>query len=262
MGFINTVLGHPLTRGMDLDDPNTTELRKEIILSKPFLCKVYRQWYSLIAENLPAEDGPVLELGSGAGFLKEHVPSLITSDIMPVRGCDLACSALQLPFADNSLRAVVMMNVLHHIADPGHFFQEASRCIRNEGRMIMIEPWVSRWSRFVFSRFHHEPFDPGAASWILPESGPLSGGNDALPWIIFSRDIEMFRKLHSNWLISKVRLCCPLSYLLSGGVSMRSILPGWMFEPLSLFENHLPDSILQKTAMFSLIVMSKQALQN
>ena len=236
MKFLRSLFSHPLTRELDLDDPRTTELRKEIISRKPFLRKLYRRWYSIITECLPAGDEPVLELGTGAGFLKEYIPGLITSDIMPVRGCDLACNALQLPFADNSLRAVAMMNVLHHIPEPAVFFQEVSRCVKKGGAMVMIEPWVSSWSRLVYAKLHHEPFDPGAKSWALPESGPLSGGNDALPWIIFGRDLGRFKRDHPAWVIRSIATGFPFSYLLSGGISMRSLVPGWVFGPLDSVE--------------------------
>lgn len=255
MGLINSLLSHPLTRGRDIDDPRTTELRKEIISSKPFLNKIYRRWYSIISEKLPAGDEPVLELGSGAGFLKEYIPALITSDIMPVKGCDLACNALHLPITDNSLRAIVMMNVLHHLPQPAVFFQEASRCVKKGGRIVMIEPWVSAWSRFVYAKLHHEPFDPGADSWVLPESGPLSGGNDALPWIIFARDLGRFKQNHTSWLVKSIAPGFPFSYLLSGGISMRSLVPGWIYGPIDYIESHLPEVLVGKTAMFATIVL-------
>jgi SAM-dependent methyltransferase len=255
MGLLHSLLGHPLTRGMNLDDPRTTELRKQIIATKPFLNRVYRRWYSLLAENLPAGDEPVLELGSGAGFLKEYIPGLISSDIMPVRSCDLACSALQLPFTDKSLRAIVMMNVLHHIPEPALFFREASRCIKKRGAMVMIEPWVSSWSRLVYSKLHHEPFDPGADSWGLPASGPLSGGNDALPWIIFERDLGRFKRDHPSWLVKSITPGFPFSYLLSGGISLRSLVPGWMFAPIDQIESHLPEVLVGKTAMFATLIL-------
>ena len=42
----------------------------------------------------------------------------------------------------------------------------------------MVEPWVSRWSRLVHGRLHHEPFLPDADS--LEHSGRgLSGANGA-----------------------------------------------------------------------------------
>ncbi len=37
-----------------------------------------------------------------------------------------------------------MFDVLHHISRPRDFFKEAIRCLRNSGRIIMIEP-ANRW---------------------------------------------------------------------------------------------------------------------
>jgi hypothetical protein len=38
--MIKSVLAHPLTRGLDIDDPRTTGLHREIIQSKRFLRKI------------------------------------------------------------------------------------------------------------------------------------------------------------------------------------------------------------------------------
>ena len=147
---------------------------------------------------------------------------------------------------------------MHHVHDIDVFFNEATRCIKPNGAIIMIEPWVTPWSKFVYSNFHHEPFEPEATSWKLPASGPLSGGNDALPWIIFNRDTEKFNKRHPSWMIKSVTLWMPYSNLLSGGVAMRSLAPGWLYTPLAYIENHLPDSLLRKSAMFSTIILEKR----
>lgn len=255
MGLLSSLLSHPLTRGLNIDDPQTTELRKQIIFKKPFLRKIFEQWYSQIKDCLPLSAGPVLELGTGAGFLKNYITDLITSDMMPIKDSDLTCNALHLPFAATSLRAIVMINVLHHIPDADVFFQESHRCIKNKGVMIMIEPWVSTWSQVVYSNFHNEPFDPEAESWKLPLSGPLSGGNDALPWIIFNRGIEKFKQEHSYWIMKSVTPGMPLTYLLSGGVSMRKLVPGWMYTPLACIEKYIPNGLMRKTAMFSMIIL-------
>lgn len=76
-------LTHPLTRGLDLDDPHTTCLRWQIIREKPFLRKIYEEWYKAIAWALPKSDGVIVELGSGGGFLSDFIPGLITSHVCP-----------------------------------------------------------------------------------------------------------------------------------------------------------------------------------
>jgi SAM-dependent methyltransferase len=249
-------LAHPLTRGLDLDDPGTTLLRRRIIREKSFLYKIYREWYREIARSLPRSGGPVLELGSGAGFLGEELPGLITSDFQLIPGLDLAANAQDLPFANGCLRAVVMTNLLHHLPDPGRFLAEAARCTRIGGILSMIEPWVSPWSRLVYGRLHHEAFDPDAPEWTSEPGGPLSHANGALPWIIIRRDLEKFSRELPSWKIERVQPMMPLRYLLSGGVSMRSFMPGWTFGTWKLMERLL-EPAMPALAMFAHLVLRR-----
>ena len=158
-------LSHPLTRGLSIDDPRTTELRRRIIREKPFLRKIYIEWYRFIAAAIPNGTEPALELGSGAGFLDEFVPRLITSEVFPCAGVKMVLDGQSLPFGDASLRAIVMTDVLHHIRQPRAFLSEAARCVRPGGAVVLVEPWVTTWSRWVYTRFHHEPFEPQSADW-------------------------------------------------------------------------------------------------
>jgi hypothetical protein len=41
-------LAHPLTKDRDIDDPNIANLRRHILQEKPFLRKIYREWYTAI----------------------------------------------------------------------------------------------------------------------------------------------------------------------------------------------------------------------
>jgi len=236
---LKQLLAHPLTRGLDLDDPRTTALRRTIIRGKPFLRKLYTEWYAEIRDAIPEGDAPVLELGSGAGFLKDFLPGLITSDVFRVPGLSLVLDGTALPFRTASLRAIALTEVLHHIPDAGAFLGEAARCVRPGGVVVMIEPWVTRWSRFVWGSLHHEPFLPDTPSWTFPTSGPLSGANGALPWILFARDRETFEERFREFEIRSIRVNLPLRYLLSGGVSMRSLMPGWSFAAWRRFESWL-----------------------
>lgn len=222
-------LAHPLTRGLDLDDPATTALRRRIIREKHFLKRLYDEWYASLVSALPAGGGPVLEVGSGAGFLADYIPGLITSEVFPCPGVTAVIDGTALPFGAGALRAIVMTDVFHHLPDPAAFLREAARVVRPRGRVVMIEPWVTSWSRFVYGRLHHEPFRPEAADWTLPRGGPLSQANGALPWILFARDRARFERQFPEWSIQSIDLFMPFRYLLSGGVSLRSLSPGWMF---------------------------------
>jgi SAM-dependent methyltransferase len=132
-------------------------------------------------------------------------------------GIDAVLDGQILPFADNVLRAIVMTDVLHHLPQPRCFFAEATRCVQTGGVIIMIEPWVTPWSRLVYTKLHYEPFRPKTVDWGFPANGPLSGANGALPWILFEQDRARFRQ-EFPWLrIRSIRLMMPFRYLVSGG---------------------------------------------
>jgi SAM-dependent methyltransferase len=235
--MLTKLLVHPLMRNMNIDDPLTTHLRRQLINAKPFLRLIYEEWYKFLIQELPPGNEPVLELGSGAGFLKEFIPDLISSEVFYCPGIDLVLDGHHLPFSEASLRAIVFTDVFHHLKSPRRFFAEAERCLRRGGALVMIEPWVTSWSRIIYGNLHHEPFEPDAPNWELPAGGPLSIANGALPWIVFQRDRKRFELEYPNWEIRLIQPSMPFKYLLSGGVSLRSLMPGWSFS----FWRHLED---------------------
>lgn len=236
---LKKILAHPLTRDLNLDDPRTTALRQRIIRENRFLEKLYVEWYESIVRSLPDTVGPIVELGAGAGFMKEYIPELIASDKLIVPEISISLDARQLPFDKNRLKAIVMIDVLHHLSRPRIFFSEVARCLRTGGTVIMIEPWVTLWSKLVYGKLHHEPFDPHVSDWGFPERGPLSGANSAMPWIIFGRDIQIFGKEFPQLKVNSIKLLTPFRYLLSGGVSFRPLIPSWSFDIVRRFENVL-----------------------
>lgn len=229
-----SLLAHPLTKNLAIDDPRTTLLRRQIIATKPFLRRLYDEWYHEILDTLQGRRD-VLELGSGAGFFHEWCPSAITSEVFFLPGVDLIADGCALPFPDGSLDAIVMTDVFHHIPDVGRFLREAARVVRADGRIIMIEPWRTRWSQWIYTHLHHEPFLPDSG-WELPPAGPLSGANGALPWIVFERDRALFSQQFDEWKVVRVTPLMPVAYLLSGGVSLRSLAPGWWYRAVRQFE--------------------------
>ncbi|MCW3078126.1 MAG: Methyltransferase type 11, partial [Bacteroidetes bacterium] len=143
----------------DLDDPKATLAHREIILSKPYLKRLYLGWYKLfISKTKDIKGGRHLEIGSGGGFYKEVFPEVVTSDILDLPNVDKVFSAEEMPFGSNELASIVMLNVFHHIPKPYLFLKEAERTLIKGGKIIMIEPANSSLARFIYKRFHHEPF--------------------------------------------------------------------------------------------------------
>lgn len=252
-GLLNRLLAHPLTRDLTVDDPRTTVLRRKIIRNKPFLTALYREWYGRLLSRVP-RGGRILELGSGAGFLCDMAPEVITSEVFATPGVMLVADGRRLPFTRAGLDAIVMTDVFHHIPDVGAFLVEAAHCVRPGGGLVMIEPWHTRWSQWVYRNLHSEPFEP-EASWKLPPSGPLSGANGALPWIVFQRDRGQLQDAFPDWRLVAIEPMMPFSYLLSGGVSLRSLMPGWSYRLCRMLEDRLEAS---RWAMFALIELERR----
>jgi SAM-dependent methyltransferase len=254
--MLRSLLAHPVTRGRSIDDPETTELRRSIVTSKPFLRAIYEDWYRAITDHVPAGEGDVLELGSGGGFLEQRLPGLITSEVFECSAVQLVADAQQLPFRSGSLRAIVMTNVLHHIPNAALFFQEATRCLRPGGVVAMVEPWVSSWSRLIYKHLHHEPFEPEVECWEFPAKGPLSDANGALPWVVFERDRQRFERDFPKLQIEVVSPMMPFRYLVSGGVSMRTLMPDFS-TPVWKAVERVCEPQMNRLAMFSLIALKR-----
>ncbi len=214
----------------DLDLSEASLLHAHIIERKYFLKKIYISWYTWLKKVLPdkLENKILVEVGSGGGFLKKVIPSALTSDSIFLPFLDLQFSAQNIPFRQDSIDVFFLLDVFHHIHSPLLFLEEAFRCLKPKGRIIMIEPANTIWGRFVFSHFHHEPFDP-SGDWLVDKGGRLTSANGALPWIIFCRDRKKFGEKFPLLRISQIDFHMPLLYLLSGGVSVRQLMPSFTY---------------------------------
>lgn len=250
-------LKQPQSRGIkNLDDPQTTVLHSQIIKGKVFLRNLYTDFYKAFKKSVSSNADKMVELGSGGGFIKEIIPGVITSDIIKLPNADMAFSAEQIPFENNSVDAFFMIDVLHHIKKPRVFFAEARRCLKSGGKIVMIEPANTLWGRLIYKNFHHELFDI-SAGWEMEKTGPLSDANGAMAWIIFQRDRKLFESEFKSLKVSSISFHTPLRYLLSGGLTYRQLVPSFMYGFVNFLEICLrPFS--KWLGMFETIVLEKQ----
>jgi SAM-dependent methyltransferase len=170
----------------------------------------------------------VLELGSGAGFLREVLPEVITTDVAAAPGVDRVMAADRLGVADGSLAGILMLNVFHHQPDPAAVLREAHRVLRTHGRLVMIEPAHTPLGAALYRRFSPEPYDP-QAGWGFPAGGRLSAANVPQAWIVFVRDRARFTREFPGWRILAVRRHTACLFVLAGGFRYRGLAPGWSF---------------------------------
>ena len=251
------MLHNPATVGLDLDAPGTFTIHQKILAKNKFLRKIYLEWYHFIWEQMPDLEGHILEVGTGAGFLKQSLPETITSDVILHSNIDLVLDGRRLPVRRGSLKAIVMVDVLHHILNAPDFFKAARRSVMKGGVIVMVEPWNSTWANFIYNRFHHEPFLTQEEVWGSQDSHSSSQTNGAIPWILFQRDLSRFSLEFPEWEVKSVQPCLPFRYLLSGGLSMRQLVPTWSFSFWRWIEQVM-QPVMERWAMFARIVLIKK----
>ena len=111
--------------------------------------------------------------------------------------------------------------------------------------------------RKAFLRRIYEEWYAEIASWMAPPALELGSGGGFLqhrvPGVLAS-DIVPGPGL--DLVAESVRSFMPLRYLLSGGLSMRSLAPGWSFGIWTTFERMLTPW-MRHLAMFALIVLRR-----
>jgi SAM-dependent methyltransferase len=217
---------HPLIAGEKTGTPEWFIAQREMIRSKPAVRRCYNLWYAKLISDIQsvAQDGLVVELGSGSSYIKELMPDVITSDVVP-GPVDLVVDGRHLPFANNSVKALLLTHVFHHIPDVRRFLREAERVLVPGGVISMIDCAHTPLSRFFFGKIHPEPYNHMDSNWDFQEGAHMMDSNQALTWIVFHRDLETFRREFPGLVYEGFEYLPWFGYLLSGGVNLRSLVP-------------------------------------
>jgi SAM-dependent methyltransferase len=207
----------------------------------------------------PVSVGPRIELGSGPGFAREFIPDLELTDLVKAPWHDREVSAEDLPFADRSIGALVLFDVLHHIPAPRRFFEEANRVLCPGGRVVLCEPYISPVSWPVNKLFHVEPVylrvDPLAPT--ATEGRDPFDANQGIPTVLFVRERAAFEQAFPALAIRRIERLAGLSYPASGGFSRRRLLVGRLWTALYRLEARLPERAFALLGFRMLIVLEK-----
>lgn len=103
-------------------------------------------------EHFNLRDKPVLEIGSGRGYLQDVARDYTGLDIAAsvahfYHKKFVLGSATAMPFADNSFDGIWSIWVFEHVPNPEQAFREARRVLRDGGVMFLYPAWnVPSWA--------------------------------------------------------------------------------------------------------------------
>ncbi len=252
----------PQFRGKDeayFDTLEAAAEQRRIFFSKPGLRLVYSQYCRPFVESAArAPSNPVMvELGAGPGILQESIPGIISTDVMAAPWLDAVCSAYSLPFATGSLDRIFLMFVCHHLGKITYFLDEANRCLKSGGEMVIVDAAITSFSRIYYRYLHVDEMDLEGDSWEFDQQGRLSDANVALPWMVFIRDQEDFLQRYPEFIISKIEYNTCLSYFLSGGARLRQLVPTICLKGLMGLENWVINKVSRQLAVSMALTIRK-----
>jgi hypothetical protein len=220
---------------------------------KPLLQRIYGEFYrQIIALIDPAIPGQIVEIGSGMGNLKHHLPEALATDLFANDWLDLVCDGYELPFATGTLSHLILFDVFHHFQAPQAFLKEACRVLVSGGRLVLFEPYISWLSYPVYGLLHHEP-----VAWKQPISQAPELARPRVYYAAQGNATRMFfgqtdcllspslpsrggkGDCRSEWRIFCRKAWASFSYLLSGGFSKPALYPAAGWDLLRLLDAQL-----------------------
>lgn len=232
---------------------------------KRVLQRIYNEEFfaRLLAHRKP--EGISIEVGGGPGFLKQLLPSLVTTDLIFCPWVDAVTDAQRLPFRSFSIANILGLDMLHHLAEPMKFLKEAERILAPGGRLILVEPWITPFSFLVYRYMHQEDCDLSARPW--EENRERAGsakraleGNQAIPYLLFGPKAASLTLASLPKFTLMVREpFCLFAYLLSFGFKRVNLLPEFLYPLVSAIERATLPLWRPVAALRVLIVLERRA---
>jgi SAM-dependent methyltransferase len=232
---------------------------------KPILRRVYKDEFFARLLSFRRPDGLSLEVGGGPGFFKQLAPDVFSTDLIWCPWLDTIADAQQLPFRSGSVTNIFGLDMLHHLSSPMAFLKEASRVLAPSGRVILVEPWITPFSYFIFRFLHQERCNTSETPWLQSETVAIRekkafDGNQAIPYLLFGprHRTETLNSLPALDLLALEPFCL-FAYLLCGGFKPMNLLPNVLYPAVSAFERATLPLWRRLAALRVLLVLEKSA---
>jgi SAM-dependent methyltransferase len=149
--------------------PVTTPMARLAAAARRFLdLQAGSIWRDLVV-LLPQSRGAVLDVGSGAQPYRHLLPPGATYNAIDYGGAErnfgysmpdtTYYEGDKWPVPDGSVDLILCTETMEHVPDPSLFLNEAIRCLKHDGRLILTVPFAARW--------HYIPHD----YWRFTPSG-------------------------------------------------------------------------------------------
>ena len=263
MKSLIALLRDPSIDQMDVDGQDRLIIHGRMLARKTMLREVFREFHQrfrALDERFFSSNGSRIELGAGIAPVRDSYADVLATDVVPGAHLDRVIDAEAMTLPDGSVRAIYGQNFFHHLPHPDRFFSELERVLAPNGGVILLEPYYGPLATFLFKRlFTTEGFDKDYSSWETPVAGPMNGANQALSYVVFTRDRIDFERKYPSLKIVHRELCGNhFKYLLSGGLNFRQLLPDWMSPVVGFFQVVL-SPLNRWTSLHHVIVIRKAA---
>jgi SAM-dependent methyltransferase len=241
MSWLIDLLRDPSVDRIDVDSTDRLIVHGKILARKRMLREVFTEFhhsFRSLDERFFSAHGARIELGAGIAPIRDSYSDVLATDVVYGYNLDRVLNAENLDLPDTSVRTIYGQNCFHHFPHPDCFFEELKRVLAPGGGAILLEPYYGPFATFLFKRlFRTEGFDKEFPVWETPAAGPMNGANQALSYLVFTRDRADFERKHPTLKIVHQELCGNhFKYLLSGGLNFRQLLPGWTSHLVDLFQ--------------------------